>query len=120
MKDSAPPLGKPVGASQSTMRLLDYAVEQGGAWSSAEAARALDLNPSTCFNLVQTLAAGGYLVAADVAKRYTVGPALRALAQRLVAQSIDLSSVRPAMQAVATAGRSPSRCCTGARRRGWN
>jgi DNA-binding IclR family transcriptional regulator len=99
--DAMAPLGKRVGASESTMRLLNYAVEQGSAWSSAEAARALELNPSTCFNLVQTLVAGGYLAAAGMNKRYTVGPSLRQLAQRLFAQSLDLSSVRPLMQAVA-------------------
>jgi DNA-binding IclR family transcriptional regulator len=98
---SATLLGKPVGASQNTMRLLGYASEQLGAWSSAEAARSLGLNPSTCFNIVQTLVAGGYLAPAEAAKRYTVGPALRSLARQLVAQSLDLSPVRPAMQAVA-------------------
>ncbi len=96
-----PSLGKPVGASLSTMRLIGYAVDQGGSWSSAEAARALALNPSTCFNIVQTLVAEGYLAPGDAAKRYTVGPLLRALAQRLAAQSLDLSTVRRAMQAVA-------------------
>lgn len=95
------PVGKPVGASQSTMRLLDFAILQNKSWSAAEAARALELNPSTCFNLVQTLVAGDYLATANSTKRYTVGPALRALAQRLVAQSLDLSTVRPSMQAVA-------------------
>jgi len=83
------------------MRLLDFAIEQAGAWSSAEAARALELNPSTCFNIVQTLVSGGYLATADMSKRYTVGPGLRAMAHRLVAQSLDLTTVRPLMQAVA-------------------
>lgn len=99
--DGALPLGKPVGASQSTMRLLDFAAAQSGAWTSAEAARALDLNPSTCFNIIQTLAGAGYLAPAEAGKRYVIGPALRVLAHRLLAQSIDLSEVRRLMQAAA-------------------
>lgn len=96
-----PTLGKPVGASQHTMRLLVYAVEHRGSWSAAEAARVLGLNPSTCFNIVQTLVAGGFLSTADAPKRYTVGPVMHQLAQRLSAQAVDLGPVRSAMQSLA-------------------
>lgn len=95
------PAGKPVGATHSTMRLIGYAVDRGEAWSAAEAARALALNPSTCFNMVKTLVGSGHLEMADDHKRYVVGAELRALAHRLVSRSPDLTPVLPMMQAVA-------------------
>ncbi|MEO8281219.1 MAG: IclR family transcriptional regulator C-terminal domain-containing protein [Ideonella sp.] len=95
------PAGKPVGATQTTMRLISYAVDRGEPWSTAEAARSLALNPSTCFNVVKTLVSAGYLDMSDDHKRYVIGASMRALAHRLMSRLPDLSPVMPMMQAIA-------------------
>jgi DNA-binding IclR family transcriptional regulator len=93
--------GKPVGAAQSTARVLQFAIEQAEPWSASEAARALGLNPSTCFNIVRTLVAADFLAEQPASKRYSVGRTLVALAHRLTARSRDLGAALPAMQALA-------------------
>jgi DNA-binding IclR family transcriptional regulator len=94
-------VAKPVGATLSTLQILQFAVEQVRPWTATEAARALSLNPSTCFNIVRTLVASGYFELVAEAKRYRVGAAFLSLARRLTTQSKDFGTVRPSMQAVA-------------------
>ncbi len=101
---ASPPVqtaGKPVGAALNTVRLLQFAIEHPQPWTATEASRALGLNPSTGFNLVQTLLGEGLFEPAGDGKRYRVGARLNGLAQRLIAQSRDFSAARPLMQALA-------------------
>ena len=93
--------GKSVGAAQSALRVLQFAIEQPDPWTATEAARALALNPSTCFNIVRTLVGADFLEAVPESKRYMVGATLVGLAHRLTERSRDFSIVRPAMQALA-------------------
>lgn len=101
MKTSTPSAGKPVGAALSTLKVLRFAIEGGEPFTATECARATALNPSTCFNLVQTMVAEGFLEPVSGSKRYVVGNALRALARRIAAQAPDFSAALPLMQALA-------------------
>jgi len=96
-----PAPGKSVGAAQSALRILQFAIERPDPWTTTEAARALALNPSTCFNIVRTLVGADFLEAAAESKRYTIGATLVGLAHRLTERSRDFSAVRAPMQAMA-------------------
>jgi|KBSMisStaDraftv2_1062788.scaffolds.fasta_scaffold429915_2 DNA-binding IclR family transcriptional regulator len=96
---SAP--GKSVGAAHNALRIVQFAIDQPAPWTATEAARALALNPSTCFNIVRTLVGADFLEAGADSKRYTVGATLVGLAHRLTARARDFSAIRPAMQALA-------------------
>ena len=90
-----------MGAAHSAVRILQFAIEQPDPWTTTEAARALALNPSTCFNIVRTLVGADFLEAVADTKRYTVGATLVGLAHRLTERSRDFSALRPPMQALA-------------------
>ncbi|MFO1395511.1 MAG: helix-turn-helix domain-containing protein [Burkholderiales bacterium] len=64
-------------------------------------ARALDLSPSSCFNLLKTLTAEGFLAFDAKAKTYAIGPALGDLARRADGGTMALAVVRPRLQAMA-------------------
>jgi DNA-binding IclR family transcriptional regulator len=93
--------GKPVGATLNTVQLLRFAAEQRLPWSATEAARALGMNASTCFNTIQTLVSEAFLEADERTRRYTIGSALDSLARRLIARGPDLEPLRTQMQELA-------------------
>lgn len=64
-------------------------------------ARLLDLSPSSCFNLVKTLAAEGFLAFDAKAKTYAIGPAVADLARRADGSGNALAIARPRLQALA-------------------
>jgi len=93
--------GKMVGAAFQATRLMAYAADAQAPWSSADAARELGLNPSTCFNLIQTLVAVGWLALADPMgrrKRYVLGGGFVNLAHRTVVRKIDWRDVILSLQ----------------------
>lgn len=93
--------GKPVGGTLNTLKILRFAIEGGEGFTATECARATGINPSTCFNIVQTMVGEGFLEAVPGGKRYAVGAALHALAHRITVQARDFSAALPLMQAVA-------------------
>lgn len=106
---SAPPatqqkistVGKPVGGTLNTLRILRYAIEHPEPRTATEISRSLGINPSTCFNIIQTLVGEEFLEAVPNSKRYTIGAALTSLAHRLTARTRDFSPALPAMQGIA-------------------
>lgn len=93
--------GKAVGAALQTARLMTYAANHRTPWSAAEAARELGINPSTCFNLIQTLIAVGWLAPADLigsGKRYGLGSGFVSLAHQTASRSVVLRDVMPRLQ----------------------
>jgi len=93
--------GKVVGAAVHTARLMTYAAGRRAPWSAAEAARELGLNSSTCFNLIQTLHALGWLSEADPAgpgRRYILGRGFVGLAHRTAARTSVLRDIMPRLQ----------------------
>ncbi|CAN5327441.1 IclR family transcriptional regulator [soil metagenome] len=93
--------GKSVGAALNTVQLLRFAAGRGSPWSSTEAARALGMNASTCFNTIRTLVGEGFLESNAATRRYSIGSELDALARLLIARAPDLEPLRPAMQQLA-------------------
>lgn len=93
--------GKMVGAAQQTVRLISFAAAQTSSWSSADAARALALNPSTCFNLIQTLLTLGWLSKAETSgrnKRYMLGSDFVNLVHGVAVRKVDLRELMPYLQ----------------------
>lgn len=93
--------GKLVGAAFQATRLMNYAAQCRRPWSAAEAAKALEINPSTCFNLVQTMVAVGWVSPSESqgrSKRYVLGSSFVNLAHQVTARNIDMRSVMPHLQ----------------------
>ncbi|HYG41783.1 MAG TPA: helix-turn-helix domain-containing protein [Bordetella sp.] len=80
---------------------MTYAATRRAPWSAAEATRELGMNPSTCFNLIQTLMAVGWLASADSigpGKRYVLGGSFVNLAHRTASRTVVLRDVMPRLQ----------------------
>lgn len=93
--------GKAVGAAFQTTRLMAYAANSQKPWTAADAARSLEINSSTCFNLIQTLLAVGWLAVADPlgpGKRYILGSGFVNLAHRIAVRTVDMHDVLPRLQ----------------------
>jgi len=93
--------GKLVGAAFQAMRLITYAAQSRRPWSAAEAAKALEINPSTCFNLVQTMVAVGWIAPSESSgrsKRYVLGSGFVNLAHQVTGRNIDMRAVMPHLQ----------------------
>ncbi|MGB3287819.1 MAG: IclR family transcriptional regulator C-terminal domain-containing protein [Burkholderiaceae bacterium] len=93
--------GKVVGAAFQATRIMTFAANRRAPWTSADAARELGLNPSTCFNLIQTLLAVGWVAAADLigpGKRYVLGGNFVNLAHQTATRTLDMRAVMPRLQ----------------------
>lgn len=64
-------------------------------------ARDLELNPSTCFNLLKTLVHEGLAVFDETTKTYSVGLGLLALAKGTLEQASYIAMVKPHLREVA-------------------
>jgi DNA-binding IclR family transcriptional regulator len=64
-------------------------------------ARVLNLNTSTCFNILKTLVRDNLVEFDDRTKGYTIGMGVVDLAKGLFSRDIDVSSVKPMMEQVA-------------------
>ena len=95
------PSGKSVGAAVQTTRLMAYACGKSSPWGASEAAKDLALNPSTCFNLIQTLLSLGWLGSAETggrSKRYMLGPAFVNLLHGVAVRKVDFAALMPYLQ----------------------
>lgn len=70
---------RPVGALVHAIRILRHLAAQGRAEGATAIARATDINTSTCFNILRTLAAEGLVIFDADAKTYRLGLGLVAL-----------------------------------------
>lgn len=84
-----------------TMAVLEFVCTARRSVSPTEIANATRMNPSTAFNLVRTLVGAGYLQLAAGTRRYTVGPALRALSRQVIEQPQPDDLARAPMQDLA-------------------
>lgn len=96
-------VGKRVGSTVNTMKVLSYVAGKPAGASATEIAKATGINLSTCFNIARTLEADGYLHWLAESKRYAVGPGLTQLAHQLTTKARNLSQLQPAMQRIANA-----------------
>lgn len=93
--------GKPVGAVVSALAILRYLAGQPGAVSSTQVARALALNPSTCFNILKTLAAERVVRFEPAGKAYRLGPGLVELAGSALDQVGYAHLIHPELERLA-------------------
>lgn len=93
--------GKPVGAVVSATAILRYLNQQPDGAVSAHVARDLGLNPSTCFNILKTLAREGLVVFDEGSKAYRLGLGLLELASGALDQVGYISLIRPDLEAIA-------------------
>lgn len=96
-------VGKPVGAVVSAVRILRLLAKAQGAMRGSRIARNLGLNTSTCFNILQTLAAERLVRYDPETKRYRLGYGLLDLASSNAIMGGDLSGIRVAMQEISDA-----------------
>ncbi|TAJ97831.1 MAG: IclR family transcriptional regulator [Reyranella sp.] len=96
-------VGKPVGAVVSAVRILRLLAKTTGAIRGSRIAKELGLNISTCFNILQTLAAENLVRYDPETKRYRLGFGLLDLASSNAIMGGDLSDIRLAMQEVSDA-----------------
>lgn len=97
----APPPEKLVGALVSGLAVLRYLCAASGPVGVTRIARDLQLNPSTCFNLLKTLV-HEHLVNFDPStKSYSIGLGLVALAKGALEQSSYVRLVRPHLEQIA-------------------
>lgn len=92
---------KRVGAVDNAVSILTYLASADRPLKLTEIARQLDINGSTCFNILRTLESHG-LVAMDAAtKTYKVGTALLELARRSAERGSDVDLLKPMMDQIA-------------------
>jgi DNA-binding IclR family transcriptional regulator len=80
------------------IRILRHLTESGAPERAIDIARHLSINPSTCFNILRTLAAEKMIDFSPMSKTYAPGLGLVKLVGNLVTQGQRLDVARPLMQ----------------------
>lgn len=89
---------KPV---SNAIRILRYLSQTAAPERAADIARHLQINPSTCFNILRTLVAEEVVEFNPVFKMYTVGLGLAKLANQVMTQGQRIELARPVMEDLA-------------------
>lgn len=93
--------GKVVPAALSTVRILRYLSEQAQPASLTQIARSMNLIPSTCFHILQTLARENFVAFDPVRKDYAIGYGVMELAKGAAVIGRDVHQVRPILEHLA-------------------
>jgi len=93
---------KPVGAILAGLSVLRYMAAASGPLPLSRITRDLDLNPSTCLNILRTLANENYLIFDPQSKLYAMGLGVLELVSGALAQGGDMRSVRAVTDMIAT------------------
>ncbi len=96
-------VGKPVGAVVSAVRILRLLSKAKGAMRGSQIANDLGLNTSTCFNILQTLAAEKLVRYDSSTKLYRLGYGLLDLASSNAIMGHNISDISLAMQEISDA-----------------
>jgi DNA-binding IclR family transcriptional regulator len=94
----APTVVRPV---SNAIGILKHLGRSGKAETVTNIARTLNINTSTCFNILRTLVAEGMLVFDESSKTYSVGLGVVQLAQRVLTENGKVDVIRPLLHAVA-------------------
>lgn len=100
MATSGPP-EKLVGALSSGLAVIRYLATTGTPVGVTRVARDLELNSSTCFNLLKTLVHEGLVTFDDSTKTYAIGIGLVELAKGALEQASYVRLLRPHLEALA-------------------
>jgi DNA-binding IclR family transcriptional regulator len=92
---------KPVRPVSNAFAILRYLSGQSRPVRSAQIARDLRVNPSTCFNILRTLVRERMLDFEPQGKTYTLGPGVVELAEHMLARGGALRAAMPLMERVA-------------------
>jgi len=103
MTSGETPSGKVVGAVASAIRILRHLAERRVALGVTQVARDLQLNPSTCFNILRTLARDDLVHFDPGSRGYSLGFGLRDLAKAAPQIGGDVETVRPLVERIARA-----------------
>ncbi len=96
--------GEPAGLVASVVQALSvlrYVARTREPAGVTAMARALGINPSSCFNILRTLVAEGFLERDEATKTYTLGVAPLDLARRVIDENGAFTYLRPDMQRLA-------------------
>jgi DNA-binding IclR family transcriptional regulator len=96
---------KPVGALVSGLAVVRYLAASNSPVGVTRIARDLELNSSTCFNLLKTLVHEGLVNFDDSTKTYTIGLGVVELAKGALEQSAHVRMLHPILQEIATSHR---------------
>ncbi|MGF7162844.1 DNA-binding IclR family transcriptional regulator [Rhodoligotrophos appendicifer] len=97
----ASPAAKVVGAVSSAVKILRYLSRSPDPVGVTRIAKDLKLNPSTCFNILRTLAGDDFVAFDPAAKTYVISWGVMDLARGATALRGDISSVQPVMERIA-------------------
>jgi DNA-binding IclR family transcriptional regulator len=100
MASSGPP-EKLVGALSSGLAVVRYLASTGTPVGVTRVARDLELNSSTCFNILKTLVHEGLVTFDDATKTYAIGIGLVELAKGALEQASYVRLLRPHLEALA-------------------
>lgn len=94
-------LEKPVGALMNGLAILRYLSEENEPVGVTKVSKDLALNPSTCFNLLKTLAHEGLINFDESSKTYAIGLGVVALAKGALERGSQVRLIRPYLQDIA-------------------
>ena len=98
---STSPPDKPVGALVSGLAVVRYLAASPSPVGVTRIARELELNASTCFNLLKTLVHEGLVNFDDATKTYTIGLGVVELAKGALEQSSYVRMIQPYLREIA-------------------
>lgn len=101
MTENATPLRKPVGAVLAAIRILRFLDAARGPAGVNQIARGANVIPSTCFNILRTLAHERLVTFDPTTKTYELGFGLAALAKSALEQGSLVKLVRPHLERLA-------------------
>lgn len=104
-RESDAPPDKLVGALVTGLRVLRHLAASGSPIGVTRIARELELNASTCFNLLKTLAHEELVIFDEDTKTYSIGLGLVELAKGSLEQASLVRMLRPHLEALADAHR---------------
>jgi len=87
------------------IRILRFLSESSVPERAVDIARKLDINPSTCFNILRTLVNEDMVEFSPMSKRYSAGLGLARLVEQFVTQGQKVQLAKPLLEAFASSSR---------------
>src|SRR5690606_34420635 len=87
------------------VRILRFLSQAGAPARSVDIPRKLDINASTCFNILRTLVAEDMVEVSPISKRYSAGFGLARLVEQFVTQGQQVQRAQPLLESFAADSR---------------